>query len=115
VRALQSVGRACEGVREGTQVEVLPLDLCGAFSELQEAAARADDAFEGAGVDYLMHNAGEPQENFHSFLQNVHLKQTLPKGWCLILSAIGLASAQVPASMPQWRRPHRRWPTGCLS
>ena len=39
-------------------VLVLPFDLCGSYSDLEQAAAAADSAFGGAGVDYLMHNAG---------------------------------------------------------
>ena len=37
---------------------VLPLDICSPTSQLHEAAVEADNAFEGAGVDYLIHNAG---------------------------------------------------------
>ena len=37
---------------------MLPLDLCAPFAELHVAAAQADTAFGGAGVDYLVHNAG---------------------------------------------------------
>lgn len=54
----QAVSRACKEASEGAEVEVLPVDLCGPFSQLHEASVRADDAFEGAGVDYLVHNAG---------------------------------------------------------
>ena len=39
-------------------VLVLPFDLCGDYTELEQAAATADAAFGGAGVDYLIHNAG---------------------------------------------------------
>ena len=38
---------------------MLPLDLNGPFSAMEEAAAVADQAFDGAGVDFLVHNAGE--------------------------------------------------------
>ena len=37
---------------------VLPLDICSPTSQLHEAAVEADNAFDGAGVDYLIHNAG---------------------------------------------------------
>lgn len=43
------------------QVMVLPLDLCGPYEGLEAAAQRADDAFGGVGVDYLIHNAGASQ------------------------------------------------------
>ncbi len=54
---LQQVGAACKEAY-GTEVEVLPLDVCAPFADLQGAAAKADDVFDGAGVDYLIHNAG---------------------------------------------------------
>ncbi len=37
---------------------VLPLDICSPTSQLHDAAVEADNAFDGAGVDYLIHNAG---------------------------------------------------------
>lgn len=40
------------------RVLIIPFDLCSDFSELEKAAAAADDAFGSAGVDYLIHNAG---------------------------------------------------------
>jgi short-subunit dehydrogenase len=42
-------------------IEVLPLDLCGPYAGLEAAAAAADAAFGGSGVDYLVHNAGASQ------------------------------------------------------
>ena len=42
----------CAGAR------VLPLDICSPAPQLHEAAMEADNAFDGAGVDYLVHNAG---------------------------------------------------------
>jgi NAD(P)-dependent dehydrogenase (short-subunit alcohol dehydrogenase family) len=47
---------------------VLPFDLCGNSEELQKAAAEADEAFEGAGVDYLIHNAGGASTSIHQSL-----------------------------------------------
>lgn len=44
--------QGCAGVR------VLALDLCAPASEMLEAAVEADNAFDGSGVDYLVHNAG---------------------------------------------------------
>ena len=37
---------------------LLPFDLLGQYEELDAAAAAADAAFGGSGVDYLVHNAG---------------------------------------------------------
>ncbi len=38
---------------------MLPFDLTGSDEQLAEAVRKADAAFGGAGVDYLVHNAGE--------------------------------------------------------
>ncbi|KAG2484642.1 hypothetical protein HYH03_016595 [Edaphochlamys debaryana] len=40
---------------------VLPFDLLGPYAALEEAAKKADAAFGGAGIDYLVHNAGASQ------------------------------------------------------
>eukprot|EP00955_Chlamydomonas_euryale_P085144 364058-Chlamydomonas_euryale.AAC.6 len=39
-------------------VLVLPFDLLGDGDAIAKAAAAADAAFDGAGIDYLVHNAG---------------------------------------------------------
>lgn len=39
-------------------VQILPFDLLADYSELEKAAAAADAAFGGKGIDYLIHNAG---------------------------------------------------------
>ncbi|GAX86686.1 hypothetical protein CEUSTIGMA_g14093.t1 [Chlamydomonas eustigma] len=43
-------------------VIVLPFDLCGSPDQLQKAAAAADAAFDDAGVDYLIQNAGNDDD-----------------------------------------------------
>jgi hypothetical protein len=40
-------------------VLVLPFDLMDSTQKLQEVAKAADEAFGGAGIDFLVHNAGE--------------------------------------------------------
>ncbi len=45
------------GLPDG-HVLVLPFDLCADYGVLEKAAEAADQAFGGAGVDYLIHNAG---------------------------------------------------------
>lgn len=50
----------------GAKVEVLALDLTAPYSELQAAAALSDGAFGGAGIDYLVHNAGVPHTCMHT-------------------------------------------------
>ena len=47
---------------------ILPFDLCGSYEELEKAAAAADSAFGGSGVDYLIHNAGASQ---HAMAEDV--------------------------------------------
>lgn len=49
----------CPMRRACMQAVVLPFDLCGSYADLERAAAAADAAFDGAGVDFLVHNAGE--------------------------------------------------------
>lgn len=39
-------------------MKILPFDLTGSYEHLEEAARAADAAFDGAGVDFLFHNAG---------------------------------------------------------
>ena len=48
---------ACQQ-RGGPQHAVLPFDLKADFATLEAAAAEADTAFGGGGVDVLIHNAG---------------------------------------------------------
>jgi NAD(P)-dependent dehydrogenase (short-subunit alcohol dehydrogenase family) len=55
--ALQAVKRELASVTR--DVLVLPLDLTGDAAGLEAAAAAADRAFDGAGIDYLVHNAGK--------------------------------------------------------
>lgn len=44
-----------------SDVLVLPFDLMDSTQKLQEVAKAADEAFEGAGIDFLVHNAGASQ------------------------------------------------------
>ncbi len=43
-------------------VLVLPFDLLGPAAQLESAAATANVAFGGNGIDYLIHNAGTTQQ-----------------------------------------------------
>lgn len=54
---LQAVADACRQPG-GPEHLVLPFDLAADFDDLAAAAAAADAAFDGAGVDVLVHNAG---------------------------------------------------------
>ena len=62
----QAVQARCREVAKGGKVEVLALDLTAPYSELQAAAALSDGAFGGAGIDYLVHNAGVPHTCMHT-------------------------------------------------
>ena len=55
----QEVRALCESSHGGAGVVVLPLDVCGAPATLEAAAEAANAAFDAAGVDYLVHNAGQ--------------------------------------------------------
>lgn len=48
---------------------MLPLDVTASEEKLQKAAAQADSAFDGRGIDILVHNAGLFRE-----FQNLKLK-----------------------------------------
>jgi hypothetical protein len=54
---LQRVKESCTG-EHASEILVLPFDLGGPAADLAAAARAADGAFGGAGVDYLIHNAG---------------------------------------------------------
>lgn len=54
--AVQRVRSQCP---RPSDVVVLPFDLLGGSEALQAAAKAADGAFGAAGVDFLIHNAGE--------------------------------------------------------
>ena len=56
---VQRVRAACNGQQGCGGAIVLPLDITAPAAELHGAAVAADNAFEGAGVDYLVHNAGQ--------------------------------------------------------
>lgn len=59
VLCLQKVKASCLDTLICKGVEVLPLDLCAPTAELHVAAVKADNAFGGSGVDYMIHNAGK--------------------------------------------------------
>lgn len=58
------VQRTRAGCRVPDNVLVLPFDLMDSTEKLQAAAKAADEAFDGAGIDFLIHNAGEGQCSF---------------------------------------------------
>ena len=51
---------------------VLPLDITAPTAELHGAAVAADNAFDGAGVDYLVHNAGQSRRPFLPTIACIH-------------------------------------------
>lgn len=50
--------RTQAGCRFPDNVMILPFDLMDSTDKLQAAAKAADEAFGGAGIDFLIHNAG---------------------------------------------------------
>ena len=58
---LEAVKRACLAHLPASDVLLLPLDLTGPAAGLETAAEAAFAAFSGAGVDFLIHNAGASQ------------------------------------------------------
>lgn len=58
---LELVKTACAEHSGGKSIICLPIDLTGHPEELETAASAAFAAFDGAGVDYIIHNAGASQ------------------------------------------------------
>ena len=99
----------CSEFVPASDVLLLRLDVLGPESTLQAAALAAFDAFEGAGVDYIFHNAGASQHavveetsvavatqllnlNLHAAVNVARV--TLPymldkgKGWHVVISSM---------------------------
>jgi NAD(P)-dependent dehydrogenase (short-subunit alcohol dehydrogenase family) len=77
---LQAVKEACP---DPSAVLVLPFDLLGPEAGLEAAAQTADGAFGGAGIDYLIHNAGaaaQLQSSHHWGLTSVQAACSLGLG-----------------------------------
>ncbi|CAL5222280.1 g4619 [Coccomyxa viridis] len=90
---LERVQAACMD-REGCAgAMVLPLDICSPTSQLHEAAVEADNAFEGAGVDYLIHNAGASQ---HAAVEEVSTEVAEQMFQLNVLGPIALTRAALP-------------------
>lgn len=53
-------------------VLVLPFDLMDSAEKLEAAAKAADEAFGGAGVDFLIHNAGRRREPIRTAIYAAH-------------------------------------------
>uniref|UniRef100_A0A383WEJ1 Ketoreductase domain-containing protein n=1 Tax=Tetradesmus obliquus TaxID=3088 RepID=A0A383WEJ1_TETOB len=60
-RSAERLQRVKEACLDPSAVLVLPFDLLGPEADLAAAAAAADGAFGGAGIDFLIHNAGASQ------------------------------------------------------
>jgi len=65
----QRVKESCTG-RYASDALVLPFDLSAPAAELEAVARGADAAFGGAGVDYLIHNAGASRS--HGCMDGTH-------------------------------------------
>jgi hypothetical protein len=56
------VKEACSQYLPEESILLLPLDLVGPYSHLEDAAEQASQAFGGQGLDYVVHNAGATGE-----------------------------------------------------
>ncbi len=72
----QAVQVHCREVAKDAKVEVQSLDITAPYAELQAAAALSDGAFGGAGIDYLVHNAGAPTSAHLCGLAGMHVFRT---------------------------------------
>ncbi|KAG1664699.1 hypothetical protein FOA52_006674 [Chlamydomonas sp. UWO 241] len=84
-------------------VLVLPFDLCGDDASIEAAAAKADAAFGGAGIDFLVHNAGASQ---HAMAEDVTSAITKQMFDLNTLGPINLTRAVLPHML---RRRHGRF------
>ncbi|KAI7846257.1 hypothetical protein COHA_000237 [Chlorella ohadii] len=94
----------CQHVAEG-DVVLLPLDLVGDSAGLEAAAKAAFAAFDGAGVDYVVHNAGKCAS------QHAAAEDTSPEVAAALLNLnlegpLGLARATLPHMVGQGRGQH---------
>lgn len=105
--SLESLGASCKQAVKASlptspdNVLVLPFDLCGDYAELEKAAAAADAAFDGAGVDYLVHNAGAQTSAARCLMQCCPL-HWLGK-WEYVWLLVCVCCVQGPASTP-WQK-----------
>lgn len=58
---LEKVKESCKKYIPESDIVILPLDITGAYSEIEAAARKSFAAFDNTGVDYVVHNAGASQ------------------------------------------------------
>ncbi|GAB4814418.1 hypothetical protein N2152v2_001464 [Parachlorella kessleri] len=100
---LEAVKEACRQYIPADNIVLLPLDLVGPPSQLEAAAQQAFDAFDGQGVDYVIHNAGASQ--------HAAADQTSPEVAAALIKLnlqgpINLCRATLPAMIQQQRGRH---------
>ncbi|CAK0786872.1 hypothetical protein CVIRNUC_010086 [Coccomyxa viridis] len=90
---LERVRAACNDQQGCGGAMVLPLDITAPTAELHGAAVAADNAFDGAGVDYLVHNAGASQ---HAAVEEISTKVADEMFQLNVLGPIALTRAALP-------------------
>lgn len=95
---LKEVAAACS--RSSGDVVVLPLDLLGGEEALVTAAEKAFAAFGGAGVDFLIHNAGASQ---HALAEETTREVATALLQLNCLGAFALTRAALPHLLAQRR------------
>jgi NAD(P)-dependent dehydrogenase (short-subunit alcohol dehydrogenase family) len=91
--------QAAQQAGSSIQVEVLPLDLTGPFQQLEAAAAAADSAFGGRGVDYLLHNAGRVRLEVEGDELQTPLVSGVGTGWVLQCPRVVRAAGGLTTSL----------------
>lgn len=100
---LQAVKAACCEYVPEEQVVLLPVDLVGNSEALEEAAEAAFAAFDGAGVDYLVHNAGASQ---HAAVEDTSSDVATALLRLNLQGPLALARAALPLMVQQRRGQH---------
>ena len=84
---LQRVADACVAQHGSQHPVVLPFDLCASHTVMEAQAKTADEAFGSAGVDYMVHVAGEAA---------LPVRGSLLWGWAATLPWLAGAACMLP-------------------
>ena len=90
---LELVKTACLQHTSAENILLLPIDLTGPAHALETAAETAFSAFDGAGVDYVVHNAGASQ---HAAVEETSHEVAISLINLNLLGPIALARATLP-------------------
>ena len=93
IEKLETVKSTCLQHTSAENVVLLPLDLTGPADALDQAAEQAFSAFNSAGVDYVIHNAGASQ---HAAAEDTSHEVATSLINLNLLGPINLAKATLP-------------------